>query len=106
MQFSLKGDYFDGSFVIPSFENLKSSPQKISKYCPGDLETLLWELPICYDHVDAVVESAANGYKTWRKTNIEERVSALRRFQSKSLRERMKLPKQLPSKLESHYGKV
>ncbi len=79
MKYQLKGNYFHGKFHHPHAHE-KSPDRSISRSCPADLETILWEMHIRYEVVDKIVESAVEGQSRWRKTSIDEKVSTLRRF--------------------------
>jgi succinylglutamic semialdehyde dehydrogenase len=78
MQMKLKGDYFDGRFVL---KTSGAAQEKILKKCPADLSQVLWEANVHYDHVEAVIQSAVKGYETWRKLSFEERISYLKKYQ-------------------------
>lgn len=82
MEFKIKGNYFESSFHMPKTSGADAVENIIKRYCPGDLDNLLWELPIEYRHVDPVVDSATKGFQTWRKLNIEQRAVYLKKFQS------------------------
>ncbi|MBI2521356.1 MAG: aldehyde dehydrogenase family protein [Bdellovibrio sp.] len=79
MKYQLKGNYYQGKFHNPHSHE-KSPDRTISKSCPADLESNLWELHIRYEVIDKIVASAVDGQYRWRKTSIDERVNALRRF--------------------------
>lgn len=75
--FTLKGDYFNGAFHQP-----KNTHEVIKKNCPGELTQTLWEAHVDHDHADKVIESAVEGYQTWRKLSVEERVVYLQKYQA------------------------
>ncbi|OFZ14153.1 MAG: hypothetical protein A2X86_04690 [Bdellovibrionales bacterium GWA2_49_15] len=79
MKYQLKGNYFHGKFHNPHSHE-KSPDRTISKICPADLESGLWEVNIRYEIVDKIIESAIKGQNSWRKTTVDEKVNALRRF--------------------------
>ncbi|MGB0455213.1 MAG: aldehyde dehydrogenase family protein [Bacteriovoracaceae bacterium] len=81
MEFELKGNYFNGSFVKIETDALETDTRFVKKLNPSNLGHKLWELPLIYDHIDAVIESANIGFERWRKTSIDDRIQALRRFQ-------------------------
>lgn len=84
MKLTLCGDYFNGQFTHPEGLNdkaISASDEKIEKFCPGNLEHKLWEASINYKNTESVIESAIDGYKTWRKTPLEKRVEFLKKFQ-------------------------
>ncbi len=79
MKYQIKGNYFRGKFhTILGHE--KSPDRIISRACPADTDTVLWELHIRYEIVDRIIESAIEGQQKWRKTSVDEKISALRRF--------------------------
>jgi succinylglutamic semialdehyde dehydrogenase len=78
----LKGDYFNGQFTHPDGIKNVSSSDTVKKKSPAKTAEVIWEAPLFNDHVDHVIESAVHGFKTWKKTSIEERISFLRRYQT------------------------
>ena len=78
MQMKLKGDYFGGQFHLPISGGVQ---EKILKRCPGDLDQVLWEANISYEHIDAVIESSIKGFETWRKMSFETRIGYLKKYQ-------------------------
>lgn len=82
MQYEIKGNYFNGSFVKIERDGLETAPRFVEKYCPADLNHQLWKFPISFDHIDAVIESANLGFEIWRKTSIEKRIECLERFKN------------------------
>jgi succinylglutamic semialdehyde dehydrogenase len=82
MQYEIKGNYFNGSFVTIERDSLETAPRFVEKKCPADLNLELWKFPISFDHIDAVIESANLGFEKWRKTSVEERIECLQRFKS------------------------
>lgn len=85
MQFQLKGNYFNGDFHQPPTTGTRAVDVFIDRYGPADTETLLWKMPVEYRHVEQVIDAAEKGFMTWRKTPVEERVAALKRFQEIAL---------------------
>jgi len=73
----LKGDYFSSSFHLPTHGH----DELVEKKNPSDLNEVLWRAPVFYHHIEATIESAQRGYKTWRKTSLEERISYLKKYQ-------------------------
>ena len=75
-KFKLQGNYYN---------NLFSNPQKfdysLKRFCPADLDTLLWDMPIVLEDVDKVLESAYNGFKIWKNIPIQDRCSYLKKYQ-------------------------
>lgn len=85
MEFTLRGDYFDGKFTHPeglSPQDVAKSDEKIEKVCPADLDQQLWSALVDYSHTEKVIASAECGYQLWRKLSLGERVDFLKRFQN------------------------
>ncbi|MEI8347272.1 MAG: aldehyde dehydrogenase family protein [Pseudomonadota bacterium] len=80
MSFSIKGSYFNGDFQQPATGGLNRSTQYIEKFCPASLETRLWNCLIDNQHIEAVTESATNGFIQWHKTTIEKRVQYIKAY--------------------------
>lgn len=81
-KFKILGNYYNGSFHLPSTTGPLAVENIIRRPCPADLSLLLWEAPVDYREVDRVIESATLGFKFWRKTSLEERVAYLRSYQA------------------------
>ncbi len=79
MNLTLRGDYFNGKFTQPT-----KADEQIDRICPADLDLTLWSAKIDYSHIDAVLDSAAAGFKTWRLTSLEERIDYLKKFQAEA----------------------
>ena len=90
MKFELKGNYFNGEFHQASLDHLKDSVSIIKKYCPADLENLLWALPIEYSQIDDVIGSANDGFSQWKTTSVEERISLIKKFKKLFYQKRIK----------------
>lgn len=81
MKFKLNGNYFGNHFHESPTSGQNRVERFIKRECPADINTILWECPINYKHVDPVLDSAEAGYRTWRNTSAEERISYLKRYQ-------------------------
>lgn len=84
MGFTLRGDYFDGSFSAPegiTENDIQSSDEQISKTCPADITDKLWDAQISYENIEKVISSANEGFESWRKLSFEKRIEFLARFQ-------------------------
>lgn len=81
MKYELKGNYFNNEYVMPATSGPDSVERYLKRYSPANTELKLWECPIEYKHVDKVVEAAAESFKSWRKTTLEERIGLLKRYQ-------------------------
>lgn len=84
MEFTLRGDYFEGQFthssgVTPS--DVSKSDESISKTCPANTDQKLWDALISYQNIEKTIASAQKGFETWRKTPLEERINCLKAFQ-------------------------
>lgn len=85
MEFTLRGDYFDGAFTHPeglTNNEISSSREKIVKLCPADIDTTLWSAFVNYDNTQLVLNSAEAGFSSWRKLSLGERVEYLKRFKN------------------------
>lgn len=83
MDLTLRGDYFNGSFTSPNgltSSDISKTGEEIKKTCPGDISHELWQAQVDYNNIDKVIESAVEGYKTWRKTSFSERIETLKKF--------------------------
>jgi len=80
-KFKLMGNYFLGEFHQPVTLGPNAVETFISRHCPADLSLKLWNAPIEYRHVDAVIDSAVSGFKSWRKTPLEQRILFLKKYQ-------------------------
>lgn len=76
----LKGNYFHGKFHQVETNGTNRADKIIVRECPADIEKTLWECPVEYRHVDAIIESANEGFKVWRKTPLEKRIEILKRY--------------------------
>lgn len=82
MKMTLKGDYFNGQFSHPNgVDSVIGAQEKLKKHSPADLDQLLWEAPVFYDHIESVIHSAQKGFEIWRKTSFEERINYLKKYQ-------------------------
>ena len=81
MKYQIKGNYFNSKYHTLSQKDKADVPQIITRHCPANLDEILWELPVTYQQVDSITQSAEAGFQTWRKTSIEERINCLKRFQ-------------------------
>lgn len=85
MQLTLRGDYIEGQFTHPNgITKAQTSDENIERYCPGDLSQKLWEAEVNYQNIPAVIASAEQGFRTWRKIPLEERIKYLRAFQAEA----------------------
>ena len=82
MKFELKGDYFNNEWIPPKTKGTDSTERFLLKNSPCDNQNL-WMCPIEYRHIDPLVDSAMNGFRTWKKTSFEERKNALKRYQER-----------------------
>lgn len=83
MEFTLRGDYFDGNFTHKDglkTNDISSTNEKIEKFCPGDLTHKLWVARIDYNNIDKVIDSSLQGFHLWRKLSFSERISFLKKY--------------------------
>ncbi len=85
MKYQLKGNFFANTYHLPPTSGPSAVDVEIERHCPANTEQLLWKMPVDYRHVDPVIESATKGFKTWRSTSLDDRISALKRFQEIAL---------------------
>lgn len=84
MEFTLRGDYFEGQFSHSKGVNeadVSKSDEGISKTCPANTDHKLWDAVIDYANIDKTIESAQKGYEVWRKTPLEKRIEHFKAFQ-------------------------
>jgi len=71
-----KGDYIFGSYVKP-----ESVDGYINGMNPGDRSDVLGRFPFAESSVEQAINYASIGYRSWRSTSINDRASAVHRFQ-------------------------
>ncbi|MEC8193692.1 MAG: aldehyde dehydrogenase family protein [Myxococcota bacterium] len=71
-----KGDYIFGSYVKP-----EAVDGYINGVNPGDRGDALGRFPFAESSVEQAIGYAAVGYRTWRSVSINDRASAVHRFQ-------------------------
>ena len=85
MKYQTQGNYFDGAWVDFSEERGSVSESVMTRTCPGDTETVLWQMQANYAHVESATNSAVRGYHDWRKIPLEQKISFLKRYQEQLL---------------------
>ncbi|MBT3983018.1 MAG: aldehyde dehydrogenase family protein [Bacteriovoracaceae bacterium] len=84
MAIELKGDYFGGQFhsrLNPfTTAGLDSADESIKKYCPADLKNHLWTCAVDYQHIEKVITSSNDGYKSWRKLSTHDRANYIGKY--------------------------
>jgi len=70
-----KGDYVYGSFMKP-----EAVDGYINGVNPGDRADVLGRFPFSEVNIDEAVDYARVGYRTWRRTSINDRAGAVHRF--------------------------
>lgn len=93
MEFSLRGDYFNGEFHFIKRSGTLGSDSVIQKTSPADSSRNLWDLHVFNQHIDKVIESAVDGFNYWRKIEISERISFLSRYKEILLSEKDNIAK-------------
>ncbi|MCT4641711.1 MAG: aldehyde dehydrogenase family protein [Bacteriovoracaceae bacterium] len=78
MALTILGDYFNAQFTK---HNMDSGDELIEKFCPADLSDKLWSASVKYENTQKVIESAIEGFNTWRKLSIEDRINYLKKYQ-------------------------
>ena len=73
--FNLKGNYYLGNW-----RTISNGESSLKKVCPADLAQTLWETQFSSNDVEPVVESAIQGFETWRNTTVEERIKVLEKY--------------------------
>ncbi|MCY4524878.1 MAG: aldehyde dehydrogenase family protein, partial [Halobacteriovoraceae bacterium] len=66
---------------MPRISGLHVVDEIITKYCPANTDFKLWECPVDLNHIDQVIDSAKQGFKTWKKIKLDERVNYLKNYQ-------------------------
>ncbi|MBT4791546.1 MAG: aldehyde dehydrogenase family protein [Halobacteriovoraceae bacterium] len=85
MNLTLRGDYFHGDFTHKNGitdNDVQVSDEKITKLCPGDTNNTLWKASIRYENVQKVIGSSIDGFNTWRKLSLADRIDFLKKFQT------------------------
>lgn len=84
MEFTLRGDYFNGQFSHSEgldSKAISASDESISKTCPANTDHHLWDALVDYSHINKTIESAQKGFEIWRKTPLADRMNFLKMFQ-------------------------
>lgn len=81
MKYQIKGNYFFGRYNESSVKGPEGVEQFIKRESPANSDLILWELPVNYGHIDGVVESSVEGFKFWKKLDLQERINFLKRYQ-------------------------
>ncbi len=76
MEYDVKGDYFFGAYHQSETED-----EKVIKYSPADTSSHLWSTNVDYSHTEKAIESSKKGFETWRKTELSERITLLRKYE-------------------------
>jgi succinylglutamic semialdehyde dehydrogenase len=81
MKFNILGNYFNGNFHLPQTTGPHAVENILSRFSPADLTLKLWEVPVDYSDIEKSVDSAVNGFATWRKKTQSERNVLLKKYQ-------------------------
>ena len=103
-KFKLMGNYFLGEFHQPVTLGPNAVETFISRHCPADLSLKLWNAPIEYRHVDAVIDSAVQVLNRGEKHRSSKEFFSLKNIKNKLWRARKRLLTRLVWKRESHCG--
>ncbi len=93
MLYGLKGDYFNGQFHLAPTSGPRSSEVSLKRENPANTAETLWELGVCYDHVDEAIESARAGFRNWRARSQDERNNYLRAYQEQVMARKEEMAK-------------
>ncbi len=72
---------FKGDYIAAEFMRRESDDDSWSVHSPADLKDHVFEAESYFSHIDKAVEAARLAYKSWSRTSLEERKSALMRLQ-------------------------
>jgi succinylglutamic semialdehyde dehydrogenase len=81
MKFTLKGSYFNNTYHLSPITGHGKVEVVIENYSPADLSQLLWICPVDYKHVEPVVHSSLEGFNTWKKVGLDQRISSIQKYQ-------------------------
>ncbi|MEC7182139.1 MAG: aldehyde dehydrogenase family protein, partial [Bdellovibrionota bacterium] len=82
MKYTMKGNFFNGRY----HEADAGSGKVVSKASPADLDNHLWDCRVSNQHLDEVLDSAREGFHTWRKLSFEERSDYLKKYKEEVLK--------------------
>lgn len=80
MKYEILGHYYNDSYTLPPTSGIDYSGESIQGICPADTDLVLWKFPLDHRYIEPVLESAQDGFNTWKKTSIEERIQFLNRY--------------------------
>jgi succinylglutamic semialdehyde dehydrogenase len=103
MEFELKGNYFNNQYHQPIVSGPKAVERFIERECPSNTNLQLWNCPVEYRHLEEVIASVNAGFSTWRKTKIEQRIDALKRFQENVLAKKETLARAIALEIGKPY---
>ena len=78
--FELKGNYFNSEYVQPTTSGPYATEVFIERECPSNTDLKLWTLPVEYTNLDVIVDSAVEGFKVWRNTEVSERIEFFQKY--------------------------
>lgn len=73
--YTLKGNYFNGKYHA-----IQKVEREIIKFSPAQLDKHLWTLGLSSEHIEELLQSAHSGFKSWKKTSLEERKKYLLKY--------------------------
>ena len=79
--FELKGNYFNNKYHQPLISGPSATEVFVKRECPANTDLELWNLPVDYSNVDEIIDASIKGFKTWRNTSVEDRITVLKRYQ-------------------------
>ena len=77
MKYEIKGNYFDGQYSHPQ----TAETVFLERECPADIDTILWKMPLNYDSIESIAESALKGFSQWKKINLQNKIELLKSYQ-------------------------
>lgn len=101
MKYTIKGHYYNSIYEMPPESGIDCSNIFIKGKSPADTDLDLWRFPVDQRYVDPVLESAQEGYLTWKKLTIEERCQ----FFSKYKEEVIKAKEEIAEAISLETGK-
>ncbi len=72
---------YKGSYIGGKFETVGNADESWSVVSPGDSKDKVIKIEASFNHMDKAIEAATQGFKIWKRTTLEERISKLRRLQ-------------------------
>ncbi len=71
---------FRGSYLQGQFVKIVDPNGELKSQNPGDLEHGVTTIPFSFEHVDEAVTAAQQSFPSWKRLNVADRLSAIRRY--------------------------